>query len=74
MKENEDWGQKFGNIFIGMLGMFFVMAMIMLFIGCEITLKTEEVKQPEKEKKTEKDSTKTADYFNPDDWIMFSPY
>ena len=62
--------QSFGNSFIGIILMGFVMAFIMLFLGCEITLKTEEI-APEKVKA---DSTQTADYFNAEDWIMFSPY
>ena len=68
----ESLNQKFGNFLIGFLMMFFVVAMVMLFLGWEATVKIGP--QPEKEKKTEKDSTQTADYFNPDDWIMFSPY
>ena len=62
--------QSFGNAFIGIILMGFVMAFIMLFLGCEITLKTEEA-APEEIKE---DSTQTADYFNAEDWIMFSPY
>ena len=69
-----DWNQKFGNAFIGMLGMFFVMAMIMLFMGCEITLKTEEADIQTDSTEVQEDSVATADYFNADDWIMFSPY
>ena len=68
----ESLNQKFGNFLIGFLMMFFVVAMVMLFLGCEASVKIGP--QTEKEKKTEKDSTQTADYFNPDDWIMFSPY
>ena len=72
MKNN--MSQKFGNAFIGMLLMGFVMAFIMLFFGCEITLKSEEpVVQPDSTK-TQQDSTSTADYFNAEDWIMYSPY
>ncbi len=62
--------QSFGNAFIGMILMGFIMAFIMLFFGCEITLKTEEA-EPEE---IQEDSTQTADYFNAEDWIMFSPY
>ena len=68
----ESLNQKFGNFLIGFLMMFFVVAMVMLFLGCEASVKIGP--QPEIEKKTEQDSTQTADYFNPDDWIMFSPY
>ncbi len=68
----ESLSQKFGNFFIGFLMMFFVMAMVMLFLGCEASIKIGP--QPEKEKKTEQDSTETVDYFNAEDWIMFSPY
>ena len=68
----ESLNQKFGNFLIGFLMMFFVVAMVMLFLGCEATVKIGP--QPEKEKKTEKASTQTADYFNAEDWIMFSPY
>ena len=70
----EDSGQKFGNIFIGMLMMFFVMAMIMLFTGCEVTLKTEEADIQTDSTEVQEDSVVTADYFNAEDWIMFSPY
>lgn len=70
----DDLGQKFGNIFIGMLMMFFVMAMIMLFTGCEITLKTEEADTQVDSTEVQEDSVATADYFNAEDWIMFSPY
>ena len=70
----DDLGQKFGNIFIGMLMMFFVMAMIMLFTGCEITLKTEEADVQVDSTEVQEDSVATADYFNAEDWIMFSPY
>jgi hypothetical protein len=69
-----DLGQKFGNIFIGMLMMFFVMAMIMLFTGCEVTLKTEEADVQADSTEVQEDSVVTADYFNAEDWIMFSPY
>ena len=62
--------QSFGNAFIGTILMGFIMAFIMLFFGCEITLKTEEA-EPEE---IQEDSTQTADYFNAEDWIMFSPY
>ena len=62
-----DWNQKFGNAFIGMLLMGFVMAFIMLFFGCEITLKTEEVETEE----VKEDSSQTADYFNAADWKLF---
>ena len=67
----ESLNQKFGNFLIGFLMMFFVVAMVMLFLGFEATVKIGP--QPEKEKKVEQDSTK-ADYFNAEDWIMFSPY
>tara|TARA_R100000963_G_C4610673_1_gene81214 strand:- start:75 stop:290 length:216 start_codon:yes stop_codon:yes gene_type:complete len=70
----EDSGQKFGNIFIGMLMMFFVMAMIMLFTGCEVTLKTEEADIQTDSTEVQEDSVVTTDYFNAEDWIMFSPF
>lgn len=70
----DNFGQKFGNIFIGFLMMFFVMAMIMLFTGCEITLKTEEADVPTDSSEVQEDSVATADYFNAEDWIMFSPF
>ena len=70
----DDSGQKFGNIFIGMLMMFFVMAMIMLFTGCEVTLKTEEADVQVDSTEVQEDSVATADYFNAEDWIMFSPF
>ena len=70
----DDLGQKFGNIFIGMLMMFFVMAMIMLFTGCEVTLKTEEADVQVDSTEVQEDSVATADYFNAEDWIMFSPF
>ena len=52
----------------------FVMAFIMLFFGCEITLKTEEADVQTDSTEVQEDSVATADYFNPEDWIMFSPY
>jgi len=53
-RELDDWGQKFGNMFAGFLGMFLFIATIMFFFGCEISLKTEEAVQ---EDKVEEDST-----------------
>ena len=50
------------------------MAMIMLFTGCEITLKTEEADIQTDSTEVQEDSVATADYFNAEDWIMFSPY
>ena len=35
IKDMEDWNQKFGNVFIGFLGMCFVFAFLMFFYeGC----------------------------------------
>ena len=74
----ENWNQKFGNAFIGILMMFFVMAFFMLFFGCEITLKTEEVEKPKEAKEdstsTPSDTVAKSDYFDPNEWILFSPY
>ena len=39
--------QSFGNAFIGIILMGFVMAFIMLFLGFEITLNTEEAEPEE---------------------------
>lgn len=67
VREMEEWNQKFGNMFAGFLGMFFVIATIMFFFGCEISLKTEEVA---KEETAEEDSTSSVK-FNASDWIIF---
>ena len=66
------------NILIGSLGMFLVMFFLIVLIGCEITLKTEE--GPNEEEIT-KDSTSVikisekesslGDDFNASDWIIF---
>ena len=69
-----DWNQKFGNAFIGIILMGFVMAFIMLFFGCEITLKTEEADVQTDSTEVQEDSVAPADYFNPEAWIMYSPY
>ena len=71
IKELDDWGQKFGNMFAGFLGMFFVVATIMFFFGCEISLKTEEAVE---EDKVEEDSTgaePSVATLNAADWIIF---
>ena len=35
-EELDDWGQKFGNMFAGFLGMFFVIATIMFSLGVKL--------------------------------------
>ena len=40
----------------------------------EITLKTEEADIQTDSTEVQEDSVATADYFNAEDWIMFSPY
>jgi Na+/H+ antiporter NhaC len=67
IEDMENWNQKFGNIFSGSLSLLFVIATIMFFFGCEISLKTEEAAE---EEKVEEDSTSSVK-FNASDWIIF---
>jgi hypothetical protein len=65
-KELDDWGQKFGNMFAGFLGMFFVFSLVaLLFKGCN-RLNNGDVVVTPKEEQTESDPN-----FNASDWIIF---
>lgn len=54
-----DWQQKFGNAFLGMILMGFVMAFILLFLGCE----DDPVLPPQTEEEPLDDN-----------WILLNPY
>ena len=61
-RDLEDWGQGFGNMFGGFLGMFFVIAIVMFFYeGCSYQRDGIIV-----EKEEPKDES-----FDPSAWILF---
>ena len=70
-RELESWSQKFGNMFFGFLGMFFVIATIMFFFGCEISLKTEEAVEEDKVEEDSTGSEPSGTTLNAADWIIF---
>ena len=62
----EVWNQKFGNMFAGFLGMFFVFSLVALVMkGCNSMGPGDKVVTP-KEEQTEDDPS-----FNASDWIIF---
>lgn len=66
IKDMEDWNQKFGNMFAGFLGMFFVFSLVALVMkGCNSMGPGDKVVTP-KEEQTEDDPS-----FNASDWIIF---
>ena len=71
IKDMEDWNQSFGNGFATGLVSLFIIATIMLFFGCEISLKTEEAVQEDKAEEDSTGSEPSATKFNAEDWILF---
>ena len=71
IEDMENWNQKFGNIFIGFLGMCFVFSFGMFFYeGCSWRSENgpDNILTPKEEKKTEDPSQQD---FNASDWIIF---
>ena len=72
MDAEEDWGQGFGNMFGGFLGMFCVFAVVMFFYeGCSWRKENgaDNILAPE-EKETSEHKFLHTD-FNASDWILF---
>ena len=60
-RELESWSQKFGNMFFGFLGMFFVVAFAMFFYeGCSYQMDSVVVEKEE-----------GKEDFDPANWILF---
>jgi hypothetical protein len=76
IKDMEDWNQKFGNVFIGFLGMCFVFAFGMFFYeGCSWRSENgpDNILIPEEEKTSEDPSQHGFLHkdFSASDWIIF---
>ena len=72
-RDLEDWGQGFGNMFGGFLGMFFVIAIVMFFYeGCsyEGLDRNDKIVSPEEEEGADPNVTLTA-YESTWTWILF---